>query len=162
MATFEGSVTVWRPREAVFAFLMAAENNMRWQPTLVDSCAVTGGPLGVGWRFRECRRVFGRHVVAEFEVQRYEPPRFCEILAVSGLPPIRASYRLRVVGAGTLVTAAGEVPDHLLGRLAGCVGAHTARREVARNLQRLRDVLERTPLTDPLPAAALQPLAARG
>jgi uncharacterized protein YndB with AHSA1/START domain len=55
MATFEHTVRIRRPREVVFDFLTVPENNLSWQPTLIDARAVTPGPIGVGWRFRESR-----------------------------------------------------------------------------------------------------------
>jgi len=36
---------------------------------------LTEGPVGVGTRFRETRRMFGREAVEEMEVTEFEPPR---------------------------------------------------------------------------------------
>jgi hypothetical protein len=145
MATFEHTVVIRRAPQTVFDFLTAPENNTAWQPTLVGAVAVTPGPVCVGWRFRESRRVLGRVIETEFEVQQCDPPGYVEILAVTGLARIRASYLLLARRGATVLTAAGEIADCMLGRLATNALTRTARGELETSLVELRRILERAP-----------------
>jgi uncharacterized protein YndB with AHSA1/START domain len=145
MAAFEHTVHIRRPREVVFDFLTVPENNLTWQPTLIDARGVTPGPIGVGWRFRESRTVLGRVLETEFEVQRFDPPSYSEILAVSGPARIRASYRLLTRGHATLVIAVGTIPDCAVSRLAMGVVARAARKEIAKAMERLKATVESVP-----------------
>jgi hypothetical protein len=155
MTTFEHTVHIRRPRAVVFDFLTVPENNLTWQPTLLDARAVTPGPIGVGWRFRESRSVLGTVLHTEFEVQRYEPPTYSEILAVSGPARIRASYRLLTRGDATLVVAAGIIPDCAVSRLAMGVVARAARNELGKSMMRLKTIVESvSPPVRPLVCAA--------
>jgi uncharacterized protein YndB with AHSA1/START domain len=142
MATFEHTVYIRCPCEVVFDFLTVPENNLTWQPTLIDARAATPGPIGVGWRFRESRRVLGKVLHTEFEVQRYDPPTYTEILAVAGPAGVHASYCLMTRGDATLVVAAGTIPDYAVGRLAMGVVARAARTELGRSMVRLKAVME--------------------
>lgn len=61
----------------------------------------------------------------------------------TGPIPFVATYRLDgTPGAGCRLTASGAVPDHLLPRMAGRLVAQAARRDIHRDLARLRDLLE--------------------
>jgi hypothetical protein len=155
VVAFEHTVHIRCSREVVFDFLTKPQNNLRWQPTLIDAWVVTPGPIGVGWRFRESRSVLGRVLDTEFEVQGYDPPCYSEILAVSGPARIRASYRLLARGEVTVVVAAGAIPDCVVGRFAMGVVARAARSELGRSMVRLKAVMESAALpVHPLACAA--------
>jgi hypothetical protein len=143
MATFEHSVTIRRAGPEVFAYLMRPENNLAWQPSLIAAGAVTEGPVQVGSRFWERRKVLGVPVEIEFEVEQFDPGCYCQTRAVSGPVPFLASYLVRPAGIGSVLTAGGEVPDRALPRLAAKAAARTASRELASSLSLLKQVLER-------------------
>jgi hypothetical protein len=157
MTSFEHTLTIRREPSEVFEFLMVAENNPAWQPSLVAAAAVTGGPVHVGWRFRERRRILGRLIETEFVVEDFDAPHLCCIKAVSGLVGVRASYRLRPVERGTRLTAEGAVPERFLPRVAARAVCCRARHDLVDNLARLKRVLEAapTPVPSPLVAASV-------
>jgi hypothetical protein len=151
MEAFAHTVLIRRAPEAVFDFVTQPGNNVAWQPGLVAVEPVTPGPVGVGWRFRERRRILGRVLETEFEVQHHDAPRFSQIRAVNGLATIRASYRLRGDCGHTVLTAAGQVSGCPVGELAGTILARTARRELRCSMHRLKRVLEGLPAPTPPP-----------
>jgi hypothetical protein len=143
MATFEHTVAIRRPGPEVFDYLMCPENNLAWQPSLIAAGAVTDGPVRVGSRFWERRKVLGVPVEIEFEIEQLDPGCYCQTRAVSGPVPFLASYRVRPLGATSVLTAGGEVSDRALPRLAAKAAARTASRELTSNLSLLKQVLER-------------------
>jgi hypothetical protein len=145
MATFEHTVVIRRTPGAVFDFLTVPENNTAWQQSLVGAARVAPGPVCVGWRFRESRRVLGRLIETEFEVQQCDRPGYVEIRAVTGLARIRASYLLLACRGATVLTAAGEIADCMLGKLAMTALARSARRELETSLDELTRILEGAP-----------------
>jgi hypothetical protein len=149
MTSFEHTLTIRRSPPEVFAFLMVAENNPAWQPSLLGAAAVTGGPVQVGWRFRERRRIMGRLIETEFVVEDFDAPHLCCIKAVSGLVGVCASYRLRPIDQGTRLTAQGAVPERFLPRVAARAVCCRARHDLVDNLARLKQVLEATPRPAP-------------
>jgi uncharacterized protein YndB with AHSA1/START domain len=147
MLHFQHTLTIRRPPPEVFAFLMAAENNPAWQPSLLDAGAVTPGPVQVGWRFREQRRILGAVFETEFVVEEYDPPHHCRIKAISGLTGLTARYLLHPTHLGTTLTAVGAVHERFVPRFAARGICRTARRELAGNLALLKQLLEATPET---------------
>jgi uncharacterized protein YndB with AHSA1/START domain len=147
---FEHTLLIRRPPPAVFDFLMQPTNNLAWQRTLLASAALTDEPVGPGWRFRERRRLLAGTFETEFEVEQHDPPRFCQIRAVTGPARLVASYRLEPCGDATTLTASGRIPICELGQVVLRAMAGMARRELAIDLEGLREILEATP---PVPVA---------
>jgi hypothetical protein len=143
MATFEHTVAIRRPGPEVFDYLMRPENNLEWQPSLIAAGALTEGPVRVGSRFWERRKVLGVPVEIEFEVEQLEPGIFCATRAVSGPVPFKASYLVRSQPGACVLTAGGEVSDRAMPRLAAKAAARTASRELTSSLALLKQVLER-------------------
>lgn len=62
------------PRERVVAVLTDPPSWSAWMPNLVRVDMHTDGPFGVGTRFDEVRKMFGKEASEHFEVVRYDPP----------------------------------------------------------------------------------------
>jgi hypothetical protein len=150
MMHFEHTLLIGRPPPVVFDFLMQPTNNVAWQRTLLASAPLTDGPVAPGWRFRERRRLLAGTFETEFEVEEHEPPRFCQIRAITGPAPLVATYRLQPCGDATTLTATGRIPTCELGQVVMRAMARMARRELVINLEGLRKILEATP---PAPTA---------
>jgi hypothetical protein len=150
MMHFEHTLLISRPPPAVFDFLMQPTNNVAWQRTLLASAPLTDGPVAPGWRFHERRRFLTGTFETEFEIEQHDPPRFCQIRAVTGAAHLVASYRLEPRGDATMLTATGRIPSCELGQVVMRTMACMARRELVINLEGLRKILEATP---PAPTA---------
>jgi hypothetical protein len=142
MPRFERSVVVELPVRDVFAFVACVENNLQWQPSLLEVAAVTDGPVGVGSRFWERRRVLGVPVVSEYVIEEFDPPRRCSARSVTGPVAFQVGYHLRPTAGGTLMTVAGDVTHNAICGLAARAATGSAHRELAANLRTLKRLLE--------------------
>jgi ligand-binding SRPBCC domain-containing protein len=148
MATLRHQVVIDLPVEQVFSFVTSAANNLRWQPSLQETWAMTRAPVGVGSRYGERRTFMGIPVASEYLVEEFDPPRGCAVRAVSGPISFRVTYRLRPSGGSTVMEVEGVVVAHALPRLAVGTAVRSVNRELATNLRALKAVLE-TPASLP-------------
>lgn len=115
----ECRVTVAAPPERVFAALTDPDRIARWMPGFVRFDRLTEGPVRVGTRLREVRRMFGREAAEVFEFTELDPPRAFSLYVDGKLGSSKkGEYRLRYTlrpqnlepgGGGTEVLFAGEV-----------------------------------------------------
>jgi carbon monoxide dehydrogenase subunit G len=137
------TTVVDRPIEDVFAYVTNPGNLAEWQPNVVSVSNETGGPIGVGTRFREVRRgPLGRTVEALVEVAEYEPPRRFDLRILSGPLPVHAANEFQRADAGTRIefVAHGELRGIL--RFAEPILARLLRRQFAADYERLKERLE--------------------
>ena len=71
----EHSIEIDRRPEDVFAYLDQVERHGEWQSEIVSAQLETDGPVGVGTRVREIRRIGGREQDASYEITEHDPPR---------------------------------------------------------------------------------------
>lgn len=62
---------------------------------------LTQGPVGVGTRFRETRKMFGREATEEFEILEFEPPRRFVMGCENHGCRYRSEFRFTPVSGGT-------------------------------------------------------------
>jgi carbon monoxide dehydrogenase subunit G len=94
--------------ERVFEGLTNLENADAWMPGLVRVERVGGAAEGVGSRWRETRKMYGKEATEEFEVTTFEPPsrfglRVDGSKGSSGSGIYTFDYRLSPDGGGTRV-----------------------------------------------------------
>ena len=99
MAPIIESIEIARRPEDVFAYLDKLDRHGEWQPELVSSKIETEGPVRVGTRVDEVRKVPGGKRKLSYEITAHDPPRSSSFRGTNG--PIR------VVGT-TTVDPAGE------------------------------------------------------
>ena len=75
MATTEISITVERPVEEVFAYVVAIENLSEWTPVILDSWPLEGNPPEVGSTYIVKAELMGKTMEIPSEVIGYEPNR---------------------------------------------------------------------------------------
>ena len=97
--------TLPAPPARVFAALAEPDGLRAWMPNLVRIEPVGGVASGVGARFRETRRMFGREASEEFQVTAHEPPsrlglRVDGSQGSSGSGVYDFEYRLAPAGEG--------------------------------------------------------------
>lgn len=101
--------------ERVFAVLsdpVATSVHLRHVQALVW---LTPGPVGLGSRFRETRRVFGRESTQELTISRFEPPTGITMAVEKPSISTASNFDLTPDGAGTRVRVGIEVRGHTLG-----------------------------------------------
>lgn len=145
MRTVEVRVSIHRPVEVVFAYVIAVEAMPEWRGDVAEAVQLTEGPLGVGTRIRAGGRLLGRPLGIVVEVTELEPGATFGYRPVSG--PLRSHnvYSFESTVAGTQITLTDEI------ELGGPLGllepvmARLVRRQYQANLARLKTLLETRP-----------------
>ncbi len=144
MAPITASIDIARAPEDVFAYIDDLARHGEWQEALEQVTVETEGPVRVGTRVSERRRVPGGARAFRYEVTEHDPPRLFGFRVVSG--PVRPAGRAVVSPAGeggSRVTLELDFAGHgLLGKLLAPLARSNARKTVPRDQQRLKQRLE--------------------
>ncbi|HEV8572259.1 MAG TPA: SRPBCC family protein [Actinomycetota bacterium] len=144
MIIIEGSVSIDRPVEEVFAFVTDPANDPKWRFDIIESAQVTPGPTQVGSRIRSVLKFMGRRET-DVEVTGFEPGRLEEMRGRSGMPMgllPRITYLFEHQNEGTRFTRRVEMqPKGALRIMGGVMGA-MGRRYNDRHLKDLKEMLE--------------------
>jgi len=112
MAAFEMTVRerIAAPPERVFVVASDFANAAKTIEGILRVEMLTPGPVGVGTRFRETRKMFGKEASEEMTVAELEPPRRYVLLAESHGARYRSELRFEPQDAGTevVMTFRGE------------------------------------------------------
>jgi uncharacterized protein YndB with AHSA1/START domain len=146
MAAIVGSIEIARRPEDVFAYATDSSRFPEWQASVVSVRQEGTGPLAVGSRAVVTRRLGRRTVPGTEEITQLKPPRTWAWRAVGG--PVRGTVNGMVEpldgGRRSRLTIALEFEGHGIGRLlVPLVVRRQARRQLPRNEQKLKQVLER-------------------
>jgi uncharacterized protein YndB with AHSA1/START domain len=142
MRRIEVSVVINRPIEEVFAYVTNPENEPLWQSGVLESELVGEGPLGVGAKTREVRKLLGRRLESTAEVTAYEPNAKIAFKSTSGPVQYEAWYTFEPVDAGTKLTIVGEGDTGSLFKLAEGLVMRQFEKEMQTALAALKDILE--------------------
>jgi hypothetical protein len=149
MICHESQLPIARPPAEVFAFVSDMTNAPRWQTGLHEVHRLTPGPLRVGTEHDFVRRFAGRRVASRNRFVAFDPGRFVAFEFPHGTVTGRGSYRVEPDGhGGSLLTGRVELEPKGVLRLAQPVLARVLRRDVRRDDQALRTLLEGPPATD--------------
>ena len=100
MTTFQNTLTIQRPVDDVFAFLVDFENIPTWNYAILETRKTSPGPVGVGTTYRQLRSIPDRSEEG-FEVTVFEPTTRLEVRGDIGPFTATISYLLAPVGYGT-------------------------------------------------------------
>jgi uncharacterized protein YndB with AHSA1/START domain len=135
-------VQVRRPRDEVAAYMTDPANDREWIGGLREARVVGGGPLTEGSRVARVASFMGRKVEYVNEITTLEPGRMLEMRSVKAPFPMQITYTFEDRDGGTLVR------NHVRGggglfSLGSPLFAPLVRRNVRKDLERLRELLER-------------------
>lgn len=139
------SIEINRPPEAVFTYIDQLDRHGEWQSTIVRSKLDTPGPVGVGSRATDTRKVpGGRTQDVTYEITAHDPPRRAAFRGLNG--PVRpiGSVTIEPAGEGrSKLTLELDLQGHgLLGMIFAPLARSQARKEVPQDQQRLKERLE--------------------
>jgi uncharacterized membrane protein len=134
-------VHVARPREQVAAYMTDPANDPEWIGGLREARVLGDGPLVEGAQVARVASFLGRRIEYVNEVTRLEPGRLLDMRSVEAPFPMRITYSFEDRDGGTLVR------NHVRGggglfSLGSPLFAPMVRRNVRKDLERLREVLE--------------------
>ncbi len=139
MTVIRSSIVVRCTREQAFDYLSDMRNELEWNPAAESVEKLTGGPVGIGTRFR-AKWKSGPPV--EVELVRYDRPDSWE--AHNGGPlEVAFKARLESVAEGTRLWVDFDARPHGLFRLVFPLLLVKLRRDEKANMTYIREALER-------------------
>ncbi|MQB01797.1 MAG: hypothetical protein GEU78_16210 [Actinobacteria bacterium] len=140
---FSNSITIRRSVQDVFAYLSNFENIPTWNYAIAETQKTSGGPVGVGTTYRQTRSLPSPSEET-FQVTEFEPDQ--RLAIHGGLGPFEGTltYELQRVDEGTLLTNTADLEATGVLKLTAPLAAPRVRQAVAENLQKLKEILERS------------------
>jgi len=140
-----GSIEIDRPQALVFAYLDELDKHSEWQGDLIDSRLESEGPVGVGTRASDTRKVPGGPRAFPYEITQHDPPNRSSWRVLEG--PVRAVGSVIVEpiadGARSRVTVEFNLEGHGIGVLIAPFARMQARKQVPKDQAKLKEILER-------------------
>lgn len=145
VAPIVATIEINRSPADVFAYLDQLERHGEWQTAIVSTSDVTPGPVRVGTRATDVRRVpGGMKTKVTYEIVEYDPPRRTRFQGVNG--PVRVAGTVTVEPLGDGSRAKMTLEIEFVGRGIGKLFAPMARRQAAEMVpadqQRFKERLE--------------------
>jgi uncharacterized membrane protein len=138
------SIEIDRPPEDVFAYLDQLERHGEWQPEIVSAKVETDGPVAVGTRVREFRKIGGRQQDTSYEITEHDPPRKSSFRGFAG--PVRPTGTVVVepIGDGSKARVSIEfnLVGHGLGKVIAPLALMQARKSIVESHEQLKAKLE--------------------
>ena len=142
MAHAEQSITINRPVNVVYDFILDGANNTKWRPGVADIQQVPGKPLGVGAIFKQgMKGPGGRRIAADYELVECKPNDFIKFQVIAGPARPTGTYRFDSVGDATRVTFTLDFQPKGLAMLMGPMINKQMQEEVT-TLSNLKSYLE--------------------
>jgi uncharacterized membrane protein len=142
MTRIEHTVTIDRPVDEVWDYMMDARNDPVWMAHVVDVGRGADQPVEPGLEIDETIKFLGKRLQVTMKVTEHEPKRRSAIELTGSPVPGRGAYEFEPVDGGTRLTATLETDAHGFFKLAEPVFARMARRDFAGNFETLKDLLE--------------------
>ena len=139
------SIEIDRPQQEVFAYLDELDKHSEWQGDLISSKLETEGPIGVGTRASDTRKVPGGPREMTYEITEHDPPRKSSWRVLNG--PVRAVGSVIVEPVSdrrSRVTVEFDLEGHGIGVLFAPFARMQARKQVPTDQAKLKEILERS------------------
>ena len=145
MAPITESIEINRRPEDVFAYLDDVKRHGEWQSQIVDVQPQGDGPLRVGSRVKETRRVPGGDRTMTYEITERDPPRKSSFRVLDG--PVRAAGTISIEpiddGSRSRLTISIDFKGHGLGgKVLLPVAKTQARKQIPKDQAKMKALLE--------------------
>ncbi|WP_042379896.1 SRPBCC family protein [Streptacidiphilus melanogenes] len=146
MSAIKGTVEIARRPEDVYAYMTDPAHMGEWQESVVSVRPDDDTPAHVGSRTVVTRHVHRREMTMTTQIDQMDPPRSFRSHCIDG--PVRPTVTTTVEpldeGARSRVTISLDFESHGTGKvLTPLVVRPSVRKELPRNEQRLKEILER-------------------
>ncbi len=135
-------ITIDCPRQTVARFVEDSANDPRWIAGITEARVLTSGPFGAGTRVTRIAKFMRRTITYVLEVAEYRPAELVAMRSVEGPFPMDVTYSFATEGAGTRVAIRNEGGPGGPMRLLSPITARMVRRNVGRDLARLKAIVE--------------------
>jgi uncharacterized protein YndB with AHSA1/START domain len=139
------SIDISRPPQDVFSYATDFEHFPDWQGGVVSARPEGDAPLAVGSSAVVTRRIGPRELPTTEEIAQLNPPRSWTVRGVGGQLTAIARATIEPLDGGerSRVTIALEFEGHGIGKLLLPLVSRQARKQLPRNEQQLKEILER-------------------
>ena len=137
------SIDVDRPQAEVFGYSEQLDRHAEWQQALTSVRIEGTGPVGVGTRAVETRKVPGGEREMSYELTAHDPPRTSSWKGLDG--PVRPNGTVTVEAldeSRSRVTVALDLEGHGIGKLLLPLVRSQARKQIPADQARLKEILE--------------------
>lgn len=142
MIQHDVSIHLNRPVDQVFTFLADPAKQPMWQANLIEIEQLTAGPMRVGTRIREVRRLGRRPTEYQAEVTGFEPNKRFSLRVING-PQVTLSYSFEPEEGGTRLRYQFVMrPSGMMRALAPLI-IRSLRKQSSSDFEKLKDILER-------------------
>ena len=142
MAHAEESITIARPVNTVFDFVLDGTKNPLWRPSVLDIERVPGKPSGVGAVYKQgLKGPGGRRIDGDYEIVECQPNTLIRFQVINGPARPTGTYRFEPDGNSSRLTFILHHEPKGLAKLMDPMIARTMRSEVA-TLSNLKAYLE--------------------
>ncbi|MDQ3893626.1 MAG: SRPBCC family protein, partial [Actinomycetota bacterium] len=118
-------------------------NLPEWQSSVLETRMEAEGPVAVGSRWTEVRRVLGRKMEAGVEVTEYDPDRRFSVRSVAGPVRFLVEHTLEEAEGGTRIHIVGQGEQSgFMARLGDRLVARQAKQAFESDFDRLKQRLE--------------------
>ena len=136
-------IVIGRPREVVAAYAMDAANDTHWITALQEALVVGGGAVRLGSEVRRRASMLRRSIRYVYEVTEMEPGLVLDMRSVEGPFAMATRYEFTDAGEGrTRMRIRNRGGPGGVMRLLDPLMRGMVRRQVGKDLQRLRRILE--------------------
>jgi hypothetical protein len=142
MIQHDVSIHLNRPVDQVFAFLADPAMQPLWQSNLIEIEQPTAGPMRVGTRIREVRRLGRRPTEYQAEVTGFEPNKRFSLRVING-PRVTLSYSFEPEKGGTRLRYQFAMRPNGLMRVFEPLIIRSLRKQSSSDFEKLKDILER-------------------
>ena len=142
--SFEATVSVDRPIEEVFDFLLDGENDKKFSARVLEIEKKTDGPIREGTVYASTVKDAGIKTEREFELTDIERPtriRWRELSSAPVIVPV-GGYDLVAEGTGTKVTLFNELEGQGIGKLIKGFALRSARKSADGMVQSIKTAIE--------------------
>ena len=142
MITRETSIMIDRPIGQVFAALVDSKNQPKWDTDLLEACITPDGPVGIGTRITEVRKIMGRTSENTGEVIEFEPNVRITRKSVDKSMTVLGTVTFTATPGGTKVNWKWDLQSKGFYALVGSMIANTMKKGSENSLLGLKELLE--------------------
>ncbi len=138
MAHAENTVSINRPVESVFDFILNGSNNKLWRSSVTDVRPLTEAPYGKGSKFEQGLRGPTGRIPADYQITESRPYELIEFQLTAGPTYSTGSYHFRSQAGQTEVTS---TLDYKPSALSKSIDAATAQ-QLCQDMRQTNDAAE--------------------
>ncbi len=117
MAHAESKVTIGRPVQAVFEFVLDGSNNPLWRPSVPDIKALSDKPYGTGSAFKQGLKGPGGRIDGDYKITECRPNEVIKFEVTAGPARPKGEYQFASEGKSTTVSFVLDFQAKGLGKL---------------------------------------------